>query len=280
MRYEGEHMDLSTRVLLNNDVEIPWIGLGTYLVENGQTVETAVRTALEIGYRHIDTASFYQNETGIGRALANSGIPDDELFVTTKVWNTEQGYQETMKAFDRSRKKLQRDVLDLYLIHWPVRDKYIETWKAMEKLYGQGKIKAIGVSNFLEPHLTVLLKNSEVVPAVNQVEWHPFIFQQKLLDFCGKHSIQLEAWSPLARGMFFDNHVLTEIARQHSRSPAQILIRWDLQHSVICIPKSTHLTYIKENSEVFDFCLSSQEMTAIDGLYTDTRLGPHPDSMG
>ncbi len=272
-------MDLRSTTTLNNGVKMPWVGFGVFQSEEGPEVENAVRWALEAGYRHIDTASFYENERGVGKAIAESGVPRDELFVTTKVWNTEQGYEQTLKAFDRSRAKLQLDVVDLYLVHWPLKASFKETWRALEKLYADGKVRAIGVSNFLPHHLQDLMNDFDVVPAVDQVEWHPFVFQKELYEFCKAKGIQQEAWSPLTRGKFLDDPVIGKIAEAHDKSPAQVLLRWDLQHGVVTIPKSVHQERIIENSQIFDFELSADEMTRLDGLDSDTRIGPHPDQM-
>ncbi|HDQ15295.1 MAG TPA: aldo/keto reductase [Sediminispirochaeta sp.] len=272
-------MTIHSTCTLNNGVKIPWLGLGVYKSKEGPEVENAVRWALEIGYRHIDTASMYENETGVGKAIAESSVDREDIFLTTKVWNDEQGYQKTLAAFDRSRSKLRSDVIDLYLIHWPVKESFKETWKAMEKLYAEGKVRAIGVSNFLIHHLKELLVDFDVVPAVDQVEWHPFLRQRELHEFCSDSGIQLEAWSPLTRGRMLDHQVINEIAEAHGKSPAQILIRWDLQHEVVTIPKSVHRERILENSRVFDFVLSSDEMSRLDALDSETRFGKHPDEM-
>jgi len=258
---------------------MPWLGLGVFQTQEGPEVEYAVRSALELGYRHIDTASFYENETGVGKAIVESEVEREDIFLTTKVWNTEQGYKETLAAFDRSRSKLRSDVVDLYLVHWPIKESFKDTWKALEKLYGDGKVRAIGVSNFLIHHIQELLRDFDVVPAVDQVEWHPFVRQKPLHDFCKDQGIQLEAWSPLTRGKMLDNQVIDEIAEAKGKTPAQVLLRWDLQHEVVTIPKSVHYERIKENSEVFDFYLSSDEMARLDSLDSGTRIGPHPDSV-
>ncbi|MFP4178930.1 MAG: aldo/keto reductase [Spirochaetaceae bacterium] len=273
-------MNLRTTTTLHNGTLMPLIGLGVFQVEDGPEVENSVRWALELGYRHLDTASYYQNEAGVGKALAESGVDREDVFLTTKVWNDQQGYQNTLDAFDESRKKLRTDVVDLYLVHWPIKGLYKDTWKALEKLYAEGKVRAIGVSNFLIHHIEELLNNTDVVPAVNQVELHPFLRQKQLHDFCVQKGIQIEAWSPLTRGRFLDNAVITDIAAAHGKSPAQVLIRWDLQHHIVTIPKSTHRERIKENSEVFDFELTQEEMERLDSLDTETRIGPHPDVMG
>ncbi|WP_142505802.1 aldo/keto reductase [Melghirimyces algeriensis] len=256
---------------------MPWFGLGVYKAENGDEVVQAVQTALRVGYRLIDTASFYGNEEGVGKAIRDSGIPREEVFVTTKVWNDDQGYESTLKAFEESREKLGFDQIDLYLIHWPVRDKYLETWKALEKLYHDGKVRAIGVSNFQIHHLKELMKHSETRPAVNQVEFHPRLTQKELLEFCNEHQIRLQAWSPLMRGEILDHETIQEIAKKHGKSPAQIILRWDLQNGVSTIPKSVREERIKSNADLFDFKLSPDDMKKIDSLNQDRRIGPNPD---
>ncbi len=272
-------MSLTSTTALNNGVKMPWVGLGVFLVEPGDECSFSVKTALELGYRHIDTASFYRNEESVARGVKESGVPREEIFITSKVWNDEQGYDETLRAFDQSLEKLETDYLNLFLIHWPIKGKFPDTWKALEKLYADGRVRAIGVSNFLVHHLEELQSNANIPPAVNQVEFHPFLLQKPLLDYCKSQEIQLEAWSPLTRGKYLDNEVITEIAQNHGKSNAQVLIRWDLQHEVVTIPKSVHRERIAENAQVFDFELSDEEMRKLDALDTETRIGPHPDSM-
>lgn len=273
-------MDITSTTTLNNGTRMPWLGFGVFQTEPGKEVENAVTWALEAGYRHIDTAAFYRNERGVGKAVASSGIPREELWITTKLWNDDQGYDTTLRAFDKSLRELDTDHVDLYLVHWPIKGKVKDTWKAFEKIYEDGRARAIGVSNFLVNHLDELLKHAKVTPMVDQVEWHPFVLQKPLLEYCKKQDIQFEAWSPLTRARFLDNPVLTEIAQAHGRSPAQVLIRWDLQHGVVSIPKSVHQERIEENSKVFDFELSSDEMQKLDSLDSNTRIGPHPDQLG
>lgn len=260
-------------------MEIPWIGLGVFKSIPGQETEQAVRWALEIGYRHIDTAAYYENEADVGRALKASGLTRDAVFITTKVWNSDQGFDQTLKAFDRSRRNLGIDVVDLYLIHWPVRGKYRETWKALEKLLAEGKVRAIGVSNFLVHHLEDLMQSSPIVPAVNQVEFHPFLFQKDLLSFDVRNHIQHEAWSPLTRARSLDNPVIADIAKKHGKTSAQVMLRWDLQIGVVTIPKSVHRERILENSRIFDFELDTEEMAPISGLDKGQRIGPNPDNV-
>jgi methylglyoxal/glyoxal reductase len=271
--------DLTSAVDLGGGVQIPWVGLGVFKSPPGKETEQAVRWALEIGYRHVDTAALYENEADVGRALKDSGVPRDTVFVTTKVWNTDQGYEQTLRAFDASRKKLGLDVVDLYLVHWPVKGKYKDTWKALEKLLAEGKVRAIGVSNFLVHHLEDLMKSASVRPVLNQVEFHPFLVQKDLLDFDTRSGIRHEAWSPLTRGRSLDDTAITAIARKHGRTNAQVMLRWDLQLGVVTIPKSVHRERIEENSRVFDFSLDADDMARITGLDTGTRIGPNPDTI-
>lgn len=263
---------------LHNGVKMPWVGLGVYKVKEGEEVRSAVRTALEIGYRHVDTAAFYENEEGVGRAIRESGIPREQVFVTTKVWNTDQGYETTLKAFDASLKKLGFDYVDLYLVHWPVKGKYKETYKALEKLYKDGYVRAIGVSNFQIHHLQDVLADCEIKPMVNQVEYHPRLTQKELQAFCRENGIQLEAWSPLMRGEILTEPTIVEIGKKYGKTPAQVVLRWDLQHGVVTIPKSVTPARIKENANLFDFSLTAEEMKQIDALNLNKRIGADPDN--
>lgn len=260
---------------LNNGVLMPWLGLGVYQSQEGEQVEQAVEYAFEAGYRHIDTAAAYGNEEGVGRAVAASGLAREELFITTKVWNSDQGYESTLQAFEKSRRKLGLDIIDLYLVHWPVAGKYKETYRALEKLYKDGCVRAIGVSNFLVPHLTDLLADCEIVPAVNQVEFQPFLTQPELQSFCRDKDIQLEAWSPLMQGNL-DVPLLKEIGVKYGKSAAQVVLRWDLQNGVVTIPKSVRKERIVENADLFDFELTAEELSAIDGLNVYRRFGSDP----
>ncbi|WP_431804979.1 aldo/keto reductase [Halobacillus andaensis] len=269
-------LNLSTTVELSNGTHIPLLGLGVYKVDSGEEVYQTVQSALKLGYRHIDTASFYGNETGVGQAVKDSRIPREELFITTKVWNDEQGYEETLQAFERSLACLQMDYVDLYLIHWPVPGKFIDTWRALETLYQNGRVRAIGVSNFLEYHLDDLLLHAEITPMVNQVEFHPQLYLEDLLDYCKKNNIQLEAWSPLARAQYLHHPLLHELGEKYGKSAAQIILRWDVQHGVVTIPKSTKPPRQKENAEIFDFELSREEMEAINALHCNGRVGSDP----
>lgn len=272
-------MDLSSAVALNNGVKMPWLGLGVWQSAPGRETEQAVRWALEIGYRHVDTAALYENEADVGKAVRASGVARESVFITTKVWNPDQGYARTLKAFDASRRKLGVDVVDLYLIHWPIKGMFPDTWKALEKLYADGKVRAIGVSNFLIHHMDALLKGCSVTPAVNQVEFHPLLVQKDLLDYNAARGIRHEAWAPLTRGRIFNHPVLRSIAEKHGRTPAQVIIRWDLQLGVVTIPKSVHRERIQENSRVFDFELSKDDMEKLSSLESGERIGWHPDKV-
>lgn len=273
-----EMKSLQDAATLHNGVRMPWLGLGVYKVQEGEEVIRSVRTALEIGYRHIDTAAFYENEEGVGQAIRESGIRREEIFVTTKVWNSDQGYESTLKAFHTSLKKLGFDYIDLYLVHWPVKEKYKETYKALEKLYKDGFVRAIGVSNFQIHHLEDIFADCEIKPMVNQVEFHPRLTQKELLAFCKQHQIQLEAWSPLMRGgELLNEPTLVDIAQKYNKTPAQVILRWDLQHAVVTIPKSVTPQRIAQNANIFDFTLTKEEMDAIDALNENRRIGPDPD---
>ncbi|MEU2720239.1 aldo/keto reductase [Streptomyces smyrnaeus] len=266
---------------LNNGVTMPQLGFGVWQVPADEAA-TAVTTALESGYRSIDTAAAYENEEGVGRAIAQSGLPRDELFITTKLWNAEQGYDTTLRAFDTSLDRLGLDFVDLYLIHWPMPDvdKYEDTWRAFEKIYADGRARAIGVSNFQPTHLNRLIQLGGTVPAVNQIELHPRLQQSVPRAFHGDHGIVTEAWSPLGQGGdLLDDPALGEIAAEHGKTVAQVVLRWHLQLGNVVIPKSVTPARVRENIDVFDFELSGEDMARIAELNTDTRLGPDPETM-
>ncbi len=267
---------LNSKIKLNSGNEMPVLGLGTYKLTDEKTVHKAVESALEIGYRLIDTASMYNNEEFVGDAIQNSNIPREEIFVTTKLDNDQHGYDNTLKAFDISLKKLKLDYIDLYLIHWPVTGLRNESWKALEKLYEQNVCKSVGVSNYTIRHLSELFENSNLKPAVNQVEFNPFNYQKKLLDFCKENGIQLEGYTPLARSKRFDHPEVKKIAEKHSKTPAQILIRWAIQQNVIIIPKSSNPERIKENSNVFDLQLDDEDMKKLNSLNENLRFAMDP----
>lgn len=275
-------MNLQAAATLHNGTTMPWFGLGVFKVEEGAELVSAVKTAIKHGYRSIDTAAIYGNEQGVGQgireALEETGLSREQLFITSKVWNSDLGYESTLAAYETSLQKLGLDYLDLYLIHWPKKGLYKEAWKAMETLYADGKVKAIGVSNFQIHHLEDLMKDAKVKPVVNQVEFHPRLIQQELRAFCKEHDIQLEAWSPLMQGQLLDEPLLQEIAAKHNKTVAQVILRWDLQHGVITIPKSTKEHRISENADIFDFELTSDEVARIDSLNQNLRVGPDPDN--
>ena len=264
-------------VTLNNGVEMPQLGFGVFQVPDDETT-AAVTAALAAGYRSIDTAAIYGNEEGAGRALAESGIPREELFITSKLWIEDLGYEPTLAAFEASLDKLGLEYLDLYLIHWPApeSDKYADSWLALEKLQADGRVRAIGVSNFLPEHVQRLVDLGGTVPAVNQVELHPALQQRDVAVFNGTHGIATEAWSPLAQGAVLDDPAVVEIAARHGRTPAQVVLRWHLQQGRVVIPKSVTPSRISENLDVFGFTLSACELAAVDALERDGRTGPHP----
>lgn len=261
---------------LNNGVKIPWLGFGVFEVPEGEEVIQSVLWALEAGYRSIDTAKVYRNEEGVGKALKQSGVPREEIFITTKVWNRDQGYQSTLDAFDASLKRLQLDYLDLYLIHWPVKGKYVETWRAMEAIYKSGKCRSVGVSNFMIPNLEDLKASSDLVPAVNQIEYHPYLQSPELYEYCKQHGTVLEAWAPIMKGQVMQVPELIAIGEKYGKTPAQVSLRWILQKGVIAIPKSVHRERIFSNKDIYDFELSAEDMQVIAGLDRGYRTGPDP----
>ncbi|MFI6507197.1 aldo/keto reductase [Streptosporangium sp. NPDC050855] len=265
-------------ITLNNGVSMPRLGFGVFQIPPAETAK-AVSTALETGYRSIDTAKVYGNEREVGEALASAGLPRDEVFVTTKLWNDDQGYDSTLAAFDASMQRLGLDRLDLYLIHWPTpaRDRYLDTWRALEKLHADGRIRAVGVSNFQPAHLTRVIDETGLVPAVNQIELHPALQQAELRAFHDQHGIVTEAWSPLAQGDVLDDPVITDIAGRYGKTPAQVVLRWHLDLGNVVIPKSVTPSRIRENFDLSDFSLTEEDMTRIAGLEKGTRIGPDPD---
>lgn len=265
-------------ITLNNGVKMPQLGFGVFKVPEGEEAYNAVKWALEAGYRGIDTAAVYKNEVSVGKAIKDSGIPREELFITTKVWNDDQGYEETLEAFEKSLERLKLDYVDLYLIHWPVKEKYKETWKALEKIYADKKSRAIGVSNFHIHHLEDLLETAKIVPAVDQIELHPTLSQEKLSTWLKAHDIAVESWGPLGQGSDLKNPVIVEIGEKYNKSSAQVILKWHLQHGFIVIPKSSHKERIAENLNVFDFSLSDEDMEALDKLNTNDRQGTNPDT--
>lgn len=272
-------------ITLNNGVQIPQLGLGVWQVENGQEATDAVSAAISAGYRLIDTAAAYGNEESVGKAIHSATVPREELFITTKLWNSDHSHDRALKAFDASLQRLGLDYVDLYLIHWPVpaQGKYVEAWKALEEIYQSGRAKAIGVCNFEPEHLDTLLEHAEITPAVNQIELHPHLQQRTLRDYCEQRGIHIESWSPIGGGgdklNLLDNATIVTIADKHRKTPAQVVIRWHLQLGLIVIPKSVHAERIQQNSDVFDFELDNDDMAKISALDTDTRRGPDPNEM-
>lgn len=279
--------NLQDTYTLANDVQIPCIGFGTWQTPDGETAINSVKAALKAGYRHIDTAACYGNEASVGQAIKESGVPREEIFVTSKVWNTERGYEKTLAAFETTMAKLDLDYVDLYLIHWPAAANQFEnwkeinaqTWRALEELYIKGKVKAIGVSNFLPHHLEALLEGVKVVPMVNQIEYHPGFMQAESVAFCKAHNILVEVWSPLGTGNVLNNETLIMMAQKYSKTVAQICIRWVLQHGLLPLPKSITESRIIENTEVFDFELKEEDMAIIDAIPFCGGAGINPDAI-
>jgi len=267
---------------LHNGVKMPWLGIGVFKVEEGQELVNSLKFAIKNGYRSIDTAAIYGNEESVGQAIRDSldetTITREDLFITSKVWNDDLGYHSTIAAYEASLKKLGLDYLDLYLIHWPVEGKYKDAWRALETLYKEGKIRAIGVSNFQIHHLENLMQAAEIKPMINQVEYHPRLAQMELNAYCKENGIQLEAWSPLMQGQLLDNPTLHDIATKYNKTIAQVILRWDLQNGVVTIPKSTKEHRIISNSNVFDFILSEEDRLKINELNQNYRVGPDPDN--
>ncbi|MCO7127113.1 aldo/keto reductase [Sporolactobacillus shoreicorticis] len=269
---------LNDTIKLNNGLVMPSFGLGVWKVKDGEEVIHSVRSALKAGYTMIDTAAIYRNEAGVGEALRQSGMKRDDVFITTKVWNADQGYDSTLAAFDTSMKKLGIETVDLYLIHWPVAGKYKETWKAMEKLYKDGRARAIGVCNFHEHHLEDLLQDAAIMPAVDQIELHPLLSQVPLRNYCYKQGIAVEAYSPLGSGGLINHPTLKAIGEKYGKTAAQVMLRWDVENEIITIPRSTQKAHIVSNADIFDFELSSEDIDKIDALNEDKRFGSDPDN--
>lgn len=271
-------MGISSRVTLNNGVEIPWIGLGVFRSEAGATTENAVRAALQTGYRHVDTAKVYGNEASVGTAVRQSSIPREEIFITTKLWNSDHGYDKAIAALNGSLAALGLEYVDLFLIHWPVEDLRLDSWRALETLLAEGKTRAVGVSNYMQRHLEELLDHADVVPAVNQIELSPYNFRyrQSLVDFCRGQGIMLEAYSPLTKARKLDDPRLVAIAEDHGKTAAQVLIRYILQKGIVALPKSTNPGRIRENADVFDFNLTEEEISRLDGFNENLITGWDP----
>ncbi|MGY5853629.1 MAG: aldo/keto reductase [Candidatus Thorarchaeota archaeon] len=269
-------LTIKSRVKLNNGVEIPILGLGTYLSGASRVTQTAILHALGAGYRHFDTAKLYRNEEDIGEAIRQYSVPREDIFLTTKLWNSDHGYDSTIAACNQSLQKLGVDYIDLYLIHWPVTDIRMESWRAMETLLEEGTCRAIGVCNYTIKHLKELLNNADIVPAVNQVEFHPFLYQKALLDFCRENGIQLEAYSPFAKGRKLNEPILASIGEHYNKTPAQVLVRWALEHRLVVIPKSSKKQRIRENADVFNFSITPEDMTVLNVLDENYRSAWDP----
>ncbi|WP_339288029.1 aldo/keto reductase [Ureibacillus sp. FSL K6-0786] len=263
---------------LANGLEMPYLGLGVYKMEDHEEALNAMDTALKLGYRAIDTASLYNNEREVGEAIRASGIPREEIFVTTKVWNNDQGYDETLRAFETSLKKLGLDYVDLYLTHWPVEDKFIDTYRAIERLYEEKLIRVPGVSNHHQHHLEKIFAKANVKPMVNQVECHPYLQQDELRAFCREHEIAVTAWSPIGKGRLLNDNTLVKLAEKYGKTPAQIVLRWHYQNDTITIPKSVTPSRIAENMQIFDFELSNEDMLEIKMINKNERYGQNPDN--
>jgi diketogulonate reductase-like aldo/keto reductase len=272
-------LSLTSTAKLHDSVEIPRLGLGVFKTEPGAEVESAVAAALEVGYRHIDTAAIYKNEEGVGKAVAASGIDRDEIFITTKVWNSDQGYGSTLAAMDASLERLGTDYVDLYLVHWPKPEHTHETWRAMEMIQADRKARAIGVSNFLPHHLDQLFERANVMPSINQVEFHPHLQSPELVAYCDVRGIVLEAWSPLKHGQIVDDVELGVIADAHEVSVPQVVLRWMLQRGIVTIPKSVTPSRIRQNADLYGFALTDEEVAAIDAMDRGERVGPNPDEI-
>lgn len=267
---------------LNNAVEMPVVGLGVFRVEDHDELVEAITHAIVSGYRSIDTAAIYGNEEAVGegirKGLAATGLKREDLFITSKIWNEDMRQGNVVGAYEESLRKMQLDYLDLYLIHWPVADKYVDTWLGMEQLYKEDKVRSIGVSNFQVSHLEALAKVSSVTPVINQVEYHPMLIQTELKAYLDAHNIQMESWSPLMNGEILTNPVMLKLAEKYDKSVAQLIIRWNIQTNVITIPKSTNKGRLIENLDVFDFQIDSADIELINGLNEDRRVGPDPDN--
>jgi diketogulonate reductase-like aldo/keto reductase len=272
-------LNINSRIKLNNGIEKPVFGLGTYNINGEKAVQEAVGSALQNGYRLIDTAQMYGNEKYVGKVIRESGIPREEIFVTTKLDNDQHGFDKAKKSFNASLNRLDIGYIDLFLIHWPLGGARIETWNALVEIYNQGAAKAIGVCNYTRRHLEEIFANSEIKPAVNQVEFNPFNFQEDLLSFCDGKGIRVEGYTPLSRAYKFKNKVVQEVSQRYSKTPAQVFLRWALQHNVIPIPKSSHKESIKENGAIFDFNIEYEDMKKLNSLNENYRLAMDPHSI-
>lgn len=266
---------------LNNGIKIPAVGIGVFRLSDDEMAYETIRMALDAGYRHIDTAMIYENEKAVGKAINESGIPREEIFLTTKLWNEDVRNNNALGAIDESLRKLNVDYVDLYLVHWPVKEKYVSVWEDMEQIYKSGKAKAIGVSNYLEHHLEELLKVATVMPVVDQIELHPYLNQEELVEYLEKKNIVAEAWSPFCarKNMLLEEPVLKSLAKKYGKTPAQIVLRWNIERDIVVIPKSSNFTRQKENLDIFDFELTPEEVNKVNSLNKGQRVGSHPDKI-
>ena len=271
-------MNLQTTKELTNGVKMPMLGLGVYKMTDRDETLQAITTALDLGYRAVDTAALYYNEEEVGEAIKHSSVPREDIFVTTKVWNSDQGYDNTLRAFETSLKKLDMDYIDLYLTHWPVKEKYVETYRAIERLYEEKLIRVPGVSNHHEHHIKDILASCNIAPMVNQIEVHPYLSQESLRNYCAQEQIAVTAWSPLGRGNVLNDDTIVRIAHEYNVTPAQIILRWHLQNDVIIIPKSVTPSRIKENSELYHFELTKETMQQLNAVNRNERFGQNPDN--
>jgi diketogulonate reductase-like aldo/keto reductase len=269
-------MNINSTVLLDNGVDIPILGFGTYQSKAGNETQNAVRLALDYGYRHIDTAAIYGNENDVAKAIQDSKVDLNDLFITTKVWNADQGYDNTLKALDQSLLKLNMDYVDMYLVHWPQPGLRLDTWKAMMTIYEQGKARAIGISNYTEKHIDELLIDSPIVPGVNQIEMTPYLYQKELAEHCLKNRIQIESYSPLTQGKKINEPRLVALANKYGKTAGQMLIRWSIEHNFIVLPKSATAERIKENAEVFDFSITKEDLDFMDSWDENFRVSWNP----
>lgn len=267
---------------LNNGIEIPALGLGVYRMDDEKEAYNSIRKAIDLGYRHIDTAKVYENEETVGRAIRESGVDREEFFVTTKLWNEDIANDNAKEAFETSLRKLGLEYVDLYLVHWPIKDKYVSVWGEMEKIYQSGMARAVGVSNYQESHLQDIIDLKSLLPAINQIELHPYLSQKPLVEYSMQHDINVESWSPLGanKNNLLQEKTLYELGEKYLKTPAQIILRWNLDRGLIVIPKSSNPKRQAENLDVFNFTLSVEDMQKIDALNKDLRVGPHPDEVG
>ncbi|MDF7670100.1 aldo/keto reductase [Orbaceae bacterium ESL0721] len=272
-------LSINTKIVLDNDVAIEQLGFGTYKLTDFDELDCAVNAALKTGYRAFDTAELYQNEKQLGKVISQCGVKRSDLFITSKIANEKQGYDNTLKGFEQTLKDLELDYIDLFLVHWPLKDTFFDTWEALERIYEQKLARAIGVCNFQISHLEMLETRANIKPMINQIELHPYLTQKELVNYLRDNDIAVEAWSPIARNMIKDEAIFIELGKKYGKSAAQLALRWHLQHGHIAIPKSSHPERIAANADIYDFALTDSEMQQIDGLNKNFRVGPNPDEV-